>query len=276
MGNLCIFERCHKSCGSCHISEPEIVETLLFLREGWQRGEGQKEAWIWFKEFKGYVEETFTSNSWPANTDVFSCCSVTVEVFCLLNCILETPRIRIKLFRGMSWVYHLAGKDEDIAKPWHSNVESFHQSFIDMSTYLSKPERMYCIACPTPPTCFEERQEERQEGARPWKKQKGFYHYASLPGTTSTVVHSSGEWIIDLLFHLLTRVYPSKHSSDNFGLWTWPLHPRKHCTRGVCCSMWNGAMISFVWVPPPSFAHSCAPNQILLQPSIWQPSFLNE
>ena len=98
-----------------HISEPEFVETLLLLREGWQGGKGkQKEAWIWFE---GYAEE----HSVPTvDLQTLTCSHVAVlEVCCLLRTVLffylmyqlhfETLRNQV-LVRDMSWFYHLVGK----------------------------------------------------------------------------------------------------------------------------------------------------------------------
>lgn len=103
----------------CHISEPEFVETLLLLREGWQGGKGkQREAWIWYE---GYVEE----HSVPTvDLQTLTCSHVAVlEVSCLLRTVsfylmyqlhFETLRIRIRCWSeichdSIIWI-HLVGK----------------------------------------------------------------------------------------------------------------------------------------------------------------------
>ena len=167
-----------------HISEPEFVETLLLLREGWQGGKGKQKRsldLIW-----RICWRTFSSNSWPANTDMFSCCSVRGLLpfaYCFLLfdvsiALWDSENPDQVVVRDMSWFYHLDSfgwkKNETkiLPKSWHSNVETFHQSCIEASTYLRKSERMHCIDCPTPP-CSEERQEKRQEG-KPMQNQRVF------------------------------------------------------------------------------------------------------
>ena len=76
IGALCMCRWCHKSWGSCHISEPEFVETLLLLREGWQGGEGkQKEAWSDWKDLlEKHSVQTF-------HRQTLACCHVAVLEF---------------------------------------------------------------------------------------------------------------------------------------------------------------------------------------------------